>query len=94
MSKLYKFIDENNIIEWDKNYVILNDKQISYPSEEILREAGIKPLIEDDIPEHDEINQYILEYYEETDTCIIKHWKILDIPLIEEVVEDEQITID
>ena len=87
---MYKFIDEHSIEKWDEKYVILDGKQISYPSDDVLLQAGIKPLIEDEIPVYDEATQYIVEYYDDTDTAIIKHWRVEDIPPIEEVDMDEQ----
>lgn len=87
---MYKYIDEHTIEKWDEKYVILDGKQISYPSDDVLLRAGIKPLIEDEMPVYDEETQYIVEYYEDTDTAIIKHWRVEDIPPIEEVDMDEQ----
>lgn len=86
---MYKYIDERSIEKWDEKYVILDGKQISYPSDDVLLQAGIKPLIEDEMPVYDEATQYIVEYYEDTDTAIIKHWRVEDIPPIEEVAIDE-----
>ena len=86
---MYKFIDEHAIEKWDEKYVILDGKQISYPSDDVLLQAGIKSLIEDEMPVYDEATQYIVEYYEHTDTAIIKHWKVEDIPPIEEVDMNE-----
>ena len=86
---MYKYIDEYTIEKWDEKYVILDGKQISYPSDDVLLQAGIKPLIEDEMPVYDEDTQYIVEYYEDTDTAIIKHWRVEDIPPIEEVDLDE-----
>lgn len=94
MNNLYRFIDENTIQEWNEKYVIVDGKQISYPSNDMLKKAGIKPLMEDEIPIFDEMAQWVMEYYENTDDAIIKHWKVEDIPSMEEVVEDEQITND
>ena len=86
---MYKYIDEYTIEKWDEKYVILDGKQISYPSDDVLLQAGIKPLIEDEMPVYDEDTQYIVEYYEDTDTAIIKHWRVEDIPPMEEVDIDE-----
>ena len=86
---MYKYIDEYTIEKWDEKYVILDGKQISYPSDDVLLQAGIKPLIEDEMPVYDEATQYIVEYYENTDTAIIKHWRVEDIPPMEEVAIDE-----
>ena len=92
MNNLYRFIDENTIQEWNEKYVIVDGKQISYPSNDMLKEAGIKPLVEDEIPIFDEMTQWVMEYYENTDDAIIKHWIVEDVPSMEEVIEDEQIT--
>ena len=67
MNNLYRFIDENTIQKWDEKYVVVNDKQISYPSNDILKEARIKPLVEDEIPVFDGMTQWVMEYYENTD---------------------------
>ncbi len=86
---MYKYIDEYSIEKWDEKYVILDGKQISYPSDDVLLQAGIKPLVEDEMPVYDEATQYIVEYYEDTNTTIIKHWRVEDIPPMEEVDMDE-----
>ena len=86
----YKFIDEYNIKKWDEKYVILNGKQISYPSEDVFLQAGIKPLVDDEvIPEYDELTQMVVDYYEDTDTAIIKHLRVEEIPPVEGAVMDE-----
>ena len=87
---MYRFIDEYSIEKWNEKYVILDGKQISYPSDDVLLQAGIKPLIEDEIPVYDEETQYIIECYEDTITTIIKHWRVEDMPPIEEVDMNEQ----
>ena len=86
---MYRYIDEYTIEKWDEKYVILDGKQISYPSDDVLLQAGIKPLVEDEMPVYDEATQFIVEYYEDTDTAIIKHWRVEDIPPMEEVDIDE-----
>lgn len=86
---MYRYIDEHSIKKWDEKYVILDGKQISYPSDDVLLQAGIKPLIEDEMPVYDESTQYIVEYYEDTITTIMKHWRVEDIPPMEEVDVDE-----
>ena len=87
---MYRYIDEHTIEKWDEKYVILDGKQISYPSDDVLLQAGIKPLIEDEMPVYYEDTQFLVEYYEDTDTAIIKHWRVEDIPPIEEVDMNEQ----
>ena len=91
MSKFYKFINESYIEEYNKPYVSVDGKQISYPSAEVLLTVGIKPLIVEDVPVYDELTQYVESYYEDGETAITQKWKVLDIP-IGEVIGDESIT--
>ena len=88
---MYKFIDEYNVQEWDKKYIILNEKQISYPSCDILLQAGYKPLVEaDEIPEFNPDNQIITERNEELEDKIIKKHVVNEMQIpIEEVVKNE-----
>lgn len=86
---MYRYIDEYNIEEWNKKYVIIGDKQISYPSEEDLLQAGLKPLVDGDDCEnieYDPDTQTIIEYYENTDSRIIRHYQVMNILLSEEEV--------
>jgi hypothetical protein len=85
--RFYQFIDKHNIEEYTKKYVIVDDKQISHPSEETLLKAGIKPLVVEEIPLYDEETQYADHYYVDGDTEITQKWRIVDIP--EEVIDDE-----
>lgn len=89
MSKYYKFISQNNIEEYKKPYVYVDGLQISYPSKEVLLMAEIKPLVIEDIPEHNEETQYIQPYYVDGETEITKTWRVCDVPFVEEVIEDE-----
>lgn len=85
--KFYQFIDEHNIEKYTKKYVIVNGKQISHPSAETLLKAGIKPLVVEDVPEHNDETQYAEHYYVDGKAEITQKWRIVDIP--EEVIDDE-----
>jgi hypothetical protein len=85
--RFYQFIDEHNIKEYTKKYVIVDDRQISHPSAETLLEAGIKPLAVEELPLYNEETQYAEHYYVDEDTEITQKWRIVDIP--EEVIYDE-----
>lgn len=89
MSKYYKLINEHFVEEYKKPYVYVEGLQISYPSKEVLLMAGIKPLIVDDIPEHNEETQYVEPYYTDGEAEITQKWNVYDIPVDEEVIEDE-----
>ncbi len=84
---MYKFISKYQIEKYDKPYVYVEGLQISHPSAEVLLMAGIKPLVVDDVPEHDENKQYLAPYYEDGEEVITRKWEVQDIP--EEVIEYE-----
>ena len=85
--KFYKFINEHYIEEYTKPYVYVDGLQISYPSAEVLLMAGIKPLVVEDIPTHNEETQYVAPCYADGETEITQKWSVCDIP--EEVIDDE-----
>lgn len=84
---MYQFINEYQIEKYDKPYVNVAGLQISHPSKEVLLMAGIKPLVEEPMPEYDEAVQYIEPYYEECEQEIVQKWNVYDIPT-EEVTYD------
>lgn len=86
----YEFINEHRIEKYDKPYVNVEGRQISYPSHEVLLMGKKKPLVVEDIPTHDESTQYVVHYYVDGETEIIQKWQVYDIP--EEVMIDESIT--
>lgn len=86
--KFYNFINETQIEEYTKKYVIVDDKQISHPSEETLLKAGIKPLVVEEMPELTD-TQYAEHYYVDGETEITQKWNVYDMP--EEVIRDDEI---
>ena len=88
MSKFYKFINEYYIEEYTKPYVYVDNLQISYPSAEVLLGAGIKPLVVNEVPEHNEETQYVEFYYVDGETEITQKWNVYDYPE-DEVIDDE-----
>lgn len=85
--RYYEFIDEHNIEEHTKKYVIVDGKQISHPSAETLLKAEKKPLVVEDMPLYNEETQYAEHYYVDGETEIVQKWNVYDIP--EEVIDDE-----
>ena len=85
---MYKFINRYQIEKYTKPYVYIDGLQISHPSVEVLLMAGIKPLVVEDIPEHNKETQYAESYYIDGETGITQKWDVHDIPT-EEVVADE-----
>lgn len=88
--KFYQFIDEHHIEEYTKPYVYVDGLQISYPSAEVLLLKDIKPLVVEEVPEHNEETQYVEFYYVDGKTEITQKWKVLDIPE-DEVIDDESV---
>ena len=89
---MYKFINEHHIEEYTKPYVYVDGLQVSHPSVEVLLMARIKPLVVEEVPPYDEDTQYVEAYYEDGETQIMQKWSVYDIPVDEEVIEDESIT--
>ena len=81
--KYYRFISESKIEPYDKGYAVVENVQISNPSAEVLLRIGVKPLIEDPMPEYDENKEAIEFYFVEHDTEIVKKWRIVG------VIDDE-----
>lgn len=80
--RFYQFIDEHNIEEYTKKYVIVDGKQISHPSAETLLKKDIKPLVVEDMPQMTD-TQYAEHYYVDGETEIVQKWNVL------EVIDDE-----
>ena len=80
--KFYQFIDEHNIEEYTKKYVIVDDRQISHPSAETLLKAGIKPLVVENMPQMTD-KQYAEPYFVDGETEIVQKWNVV------EVIDDE-----
>ena len=81
--KLYKF-ENGQPVQYNGKPIKLH---ISNPTEEQLKFAGYKPIVEDEIPEYDEETQFLQEVYTETDTAIIKSYVVKEIE--SEAVTDE-----
>ena len=85
----YEFINRHRVEKYDKPYVNVEGRQISYPSAEVLLMAGIKPLKVEECPMYDETTQFAEAYYVDGETEITQKWRIIDIP--EEVIKNESI---
>lgn len=88
--KFYKFISEHYIEEYTKPYVYVDSLQISYPSKEVLLMAGIKPLVVEEVPAHNEETQYAEFYYVDGESEITQKWNVYDYPE-DEVIDDESV---
>jgi len=78
---LAKLVDGQLVVE-PKKVVIAN------PEESLLKTyLGFKDYEEDDIPDYNQETQYVEATYEDTETKVIKHYTIKDIPQTVEVGE-------
>jgi hypothetical protein len=66
-----------------KHFIIDGNATIINPTDEMYEKHGYKKLVEDEAPQLEE-NQTLQVYYEETETEIIKIYKVVE-------VEDEDI---
>lgn len=73
--KLYK-LENGQPIAYNGKPIKLH---ISNPTEEQLKFAGYKEMVEDEVPTYDEETQYIEEVFTETETEISKSFIIKDI---------------
>lgn len=73
--KLYK-LENGQPIAYNGKPIKLH---ISNPTEEQLKFAGYKEMVEDEVPIYDEETQYIEEVFTETETEISKSFIIKDI---------------
>ncbi len=76
---LAKLVDGQLVVE-PKKVVIAN------PEESLLKTyLGFKDYEEDSVPDYDPETQYVEASYEDTETKVIKHYTVKDIPKTVEV---------
>jgi hypothetical protein len=88
---LYKFINENQIKPYKGGFVVIDNRIYTNPTEETIRKAGYKDLVESEIPEYDEQTQYLETKYIDGDVITtvyeVKDIPFMDIPEEPEVIE-------
>ena len=80
---LYKFIDESTVQKCPKNGIIDGRAISNLPRyleihPQTAEKEGYKPLITDEIPQHNTDTQFVSAYYEDG-VVITRHWKIVNI---------------
>lgn len=80
---LYKFINENEIQPYNGGFVVLDNRIYTNPTEEIIRKAGYKELVEVERPTFDPEKEYLSFQYKDGDV-IQKVWAVKELPDIEE----------
>lgn len=81
--ELYKVIN-GKVTKYKGGFIVLDNKIYTNPTEELVRQAGYKPLVADEQPEYDVETQYLNEMVGDTEDNILIHWEVKDIELIED----------
>ena len=76
---LHKFINENKIEPYKGGFVVINNRIYTNPTEETLRKAGYKNLVESETPEFDEETQYLETKYKDGEVITVIY-EVIDIP--------------
>jgi hypothetical protein len=76
---LFKFINENQIKPYKKGFVVIDNRIYTNPTEETIRKAGYKNLVESEAPKYDEQTQYLETKYIDGDV-ITTVYEVKDIP--------------
>lgn len=86
---MYAKLVEGVLVEAPK---VLFDSERTYsnPLPETLVAFGYKPVVEQEKPE-DKEGFYQISRYEENDSTITKVWECIEIPVEEEVIEEEPV---
>ncbi len=80
---LYKFINENEIQPYNGGFVVLDNRIYTNPTEEIIKKAGYKELVEVEQPAFDPEKEYLSLTYQDGDV-ITQVWTVNQIPEVEE----------
>lgn len=65
--ELYKFISETEIQKYKGGFVVIDNRIYTNPTEETVRKAGYKELVESPMPEYNEETEYIETTYVDGD---------------------------
>ena len=80
---LYKFINENEIQSYNGGFVVLDNRIYTNPTEEVVRKAGYKELVETEQPTFDPEMEYLSLTYQDGEK-ITEVWAVNEIPAIDE----------
>lgn len=87
--KYARFINENEIEELTNNYVVLDGRVYTNPENHPLKPLdilGYKPLVIDDMPTIDAMEQKVVRKYKVIDDVIHRTWEVVD--LTEQEIEE------
>lgn len=88
--KLYKLINGQLLKKYNGGFVVLENRIYTNPTEEVIKQAGYKPMIVDEEPIYDSEICYLEKIYEDTEEAILAHWEIREIELLDNTFIDTQ----
>jgi hypothetical protein len=71
--ELFKFISETEIQKYKGGFVVIDNRIYTNPTEETVRKAGYKKLIDGPIPEHNPETEYIETTYTDGTDIVAVH---------------------
>lgn len=74
---MYQFINEYEVKPYARGFIVLDNKIYSNPTEETLKRAGYKELVEEPQPEYDEATQCLVYKYVDGEV-ITKKWEVME----------------
>lgn len=77
--ELYK-LENGRLKKFKSGFVVLNNRIYTNPTEETIRKAGYKNLIQDEEPAYDIDTQYLNHIYTEYEDYIALSYEIINIP--------------
>ena len=80
---LYKFISETEIEKYNGGFVVLDNRIYTNPTEEVIRKAGFKELVEVEEPTFDTEKEYLTLTYQDGEK-ITPVWTVNEITDIEQ----------
>ncbi len=72
---LYKFINETEVEKYNGGFVVLDNRIYTNPTEEIIKKAGYKELVEVEQPTFDPEKEYLSLTYQDGDV-ITQVWTV------------------
>ena len=85
--KLYKLVN-GQLKKYNGGFVVLENRIYTNPTEEVIKQAGYKPMIIDEEPIYDSETHYLEKVYEDAEEAILVHWGIKEVEIIEEFIEE------
>ena len=73
---LYKFINENEIQQYNGGFVVLDNRIYTNPTEEVIKNAGYKELVETERPSVDPETESLSLTFRDDGDAITQAWEV------------------